>query len=465
VKSVYSKTLVWLRRDLRLHDHRAFFEATEVSDEVQLVFVIDEVITSRLKPDDRRATFIQTCLDELHTVLQKKGGGLIVARGNPVEVIPKLAQTLKASAVFFSHDYEPDAKLRDLNVTAALTQLGIESHSYKDQVIFERREILNGSNEPYRVFTPYSKTWIKQLEAKKSVHLKKYDPNLKKISVFKTQAKNARFEDLGFQLPEISFEAGEAAAHRGLKHFVEHIAKYQEARDYPAIDGTSSLSPHFRFGTLSIREAVRFAQDHLSAGAKVWLSELIWREFYMMILDQYPHVVNEAFRADYAKIRWPGKKEHFQAWCEGRTGFPLVDAAMRQLNETGWMHNRLRMVTAMFLTKDLLIDWRMGERYFAEKLLDYDLSANNGGWQWSASTGCDSQPYFRIMNPVSQSEKFDASGEFIRKFVPELEAVNDRKIHWPHDEGDLFSKDLNGYPHPIVVHKEQRLKALTLFKK
>ena len=210
---------------------------------------------------------------------------------------------------------------------------------------------------------------------------------------------------------------------------------------------------------------MRFAYDHFSAGAKVWLTELIWREFYMMILDQYPHVMKEAFRPEYANLKWSGKKADFEAWCEGRTGYPIVDAAMRQLNETGWMHNRLRMVTAMFLTKDLLVDWRLGERYFARQLLDYDLAANNGGWQWSASTGCDAQPYFRIMNPISQSEKFDASGEFIRKFVPELRKLDAKKIHWPHDEEGLFSSGLNGYPEPIVDHKVQRQKALALFKK
>ena len=235
-------------------------------------------------------------------------------------------------------------------------------------------------------------------------------------------------------------------------------------RDFPDIDGTSALSPHFRFGTISIREAVRFCDANYNAGTKIWLKELVWREFYQMILDQFPHVAKTAFKPQYADLKWDGKKEHFKAWCEGRTGYPLVDAAMRQLNETGWMHNRLRMIAAMFLTKDLLIDWRKGEKYFEEQLLDFELASNNGGWQWSASTGCDAQPYFRIMNPVSQSKKFDEAGDFIRRFVPELKNIPAKKIHWPHDEG-YSSAELNGYSKPIVVHAVQRHKAIRLFKK
>jgi deoxyribodipyrimidine photo-lyase len=250
-----------------------------------------------------------------------------------------------------------------------------------------------------------------------------------------------------------------------LKAFSKKVTSYDRTRDYPAILGTSGLSAHFRFGTLSTRQAVQFCFEHFAAGTKVWLNELIWREFYQMILDQFPHVVNGAFKPEYDKIKWSNNPKHFKAWCEGRTGYPLVDAAMRQLNETGWMHNRLRMVTAMFLTKDLMLDWREGARYFAEQLLDHELAANNGGWQWSASTGCDAQPYFRVMNPVSQSEKFDADGDFIRKFVPELKKLDAKIIHWPHEEPGLFSSGLNGYPEPLVDHSVQRVKAIALFKK
>ena len=459
------RAIVWLRRDLRLSDHRAFFEATQHAEEVLPVFIIDENILGELQKDNRQVSFIQASLDEMDVELRKKGSRLAVICGKPLEVLPKLAESLEVSAVYLNRDYEPFAKERDLKMQNVLAKANIEMHVFKDQVIFEEREILNGSKEPYRVFTPYSKNWLKRMETEREVLLKEYAPNFKKlIPASSYSVKNAQFSDLGFKTVELYIAPGEKAAKKQLEKFAAFIADYTEARDYPAIDGTSRLSPHLRFGTLSIREAVRFCLEHLSKGSRTWLSELIWREFYQMILDQFPHVVNGAFKKDYTKLDWSENKDHFKAWCEGKTGYPLVDAAMRQLNETGWMHNRLRMVTAMFLTKDLLINWQWGEAYFTEQLLDCEVASNNGGWQWSASTGCDAQPYFRVMNPISQSERFDASGEFIRKFVPELKKYDSKNIHWPHDDKKLSPSSV-GYFSPLVDHSTQRIKAISMFKK
>ncbi len=463
--SRFKRSFVWFRRDLRLTDQRALFEACQNSEEVIPLFIIDELILRDLKKDNRQVEFIQKCLEEMDDILREKGSRLLVVRGKPLEVLPELVKRYSVQALYFNHDYESGAKLRDAQVTERMKKLGVHAQSFKDQVIFERREILGGSGDPYKVFTPYSRTWIKALEADRALHLKEYRSDLKKLipggSILE---KNARFSELGFTPVSLFVDAGEASARKLLKQFVKTIPEYKNARDFPAVHGTSRLSAHLRFGTLSVREAVRFCYEHPSLGAKTWLTELIWREFYMMILDQYPRVETGAFKPEYDALPWEQNADHFKAWCEGRTGFPIVDAAMRQLNQTGWMHNRLRMIVAMFLTKDLLISWQEGERYFAEQLLDHELSANNGGWQWSASTGCDAQPYFRVMNPVSQSERFDPSGDFIRSYVPELKTLDSKSIHWPHDEG-LFKKNLNGYPEPLVDHKERRLRAISMFKK
>ncbi len=461
----FGRSLVWFRRDLRLSDHRALFEACRASREVLPVFVIDEQILRRVKKDNRQVGFIQQSIDELDQCLRERGSRLLVVTGNPVEKIPELAAKMKAQAVFVNHDYEPKAKARDATVEKALTRAGVAFRSFKDQVIFEGREILSGGGTPYRVFTPYSRAWLKVFEADRKMHLREYRADLSRLLPANGKAgTNARFSDLGHEWGKLSVEPGEKAGRALLRRFAKSIEGYKRQRDFPAIEGTSGLSAHLRFGTVSIREAARFAVEYLGEGARTWLNELIWREFYMMILDQFPHVAEGAFKPEYDSLKWEKNPASFRAWCEGRTGYPIVDAAMRQLNETGWMHNRLRMIAAMFLTKDLLIDWREGERYFEEKLLDFELSSNNGGWQWSASTGCDAQPYFRVMNPVSQSEKFDPEGEFIRRFVPELRDLDSKRIHWPHEDG-LFTKGLNGYPEPLVEHKVQRLKAISMFRR
>ncbi len=453
----FERALVWMRRDLRVQDHRALYEATHQSEKVLPVFVIDETIVGKLPKNDRRITFLQKSLDEVAEALEKQGSRLLVVHGDPVEKIPELARKLKVQAVFTANDYEPYAKKRDAEVFTRLKAAGVEFHSFKDQVIFERDEILNGSGEPYKVFTPYSNNWLKQFEANRARHLRDYQPKMGALwDASEIKQKSVSFWDLGFEEQDLVVPPGSKAAKQLLKKFADHISKYQEARDFPALAGTSRLSVHLRFGTISIRELIRFAEEHLSAGTKVWVKELIWREFYQMILDRYPHVAKGSFKRECDQIKWPGKKEHFEAWVEGKTGYPIVDAAMREFKQTGWMHNRLRMVVAMFLTKDLLLDWRMGEKYFADTLLDFDLASNNGGWQWSASTGCDAQPYFRVMNPYSQSERFDFDGEYIRKWVPELSKLRGKQIHHPLP----FE-----YMEPIVDHAEQRLVAIDLFKK
>ncbi len=456
-----NRALVWLRRDLRLNDHTPLAHATSLAAEVALVFVFDPNILDRLEDkDDKRLTFLQESLHELDGELKKRGSRLIVKYGDPKKEIPLLAKRLKVSHVCTGKDYEPYAKERDAHVAKSLTKEGIAFHLLKDQVIFQEREVLNKEGNPFRVFTPYKNAWLNLLNVRDYEERKPLHQKFVKEANLGKEVKEFSLKDMGFRASELWLDPGEKAAHARLKDFLPRMKNYSEQRNFPmAVGGTSGLSVHLRFGTISIRTCVRAALNQKNKGHETWLSELIWRDFYFMILDQFPHVVGHSFKKEYESIRWPGKPAHFEAWCRGETGFPIVDAAMRHFNETGWMHNRLRMVVASFLTKDLLMDWRLGEAYFARKLLDFDLSANNGGWQWSASTGCDAQPYFRIFNPYSQSETYDPKGEFIRSQIPELAKIVGKSIHSP--EPVLAP----GYPRPIVDHKEQREKALRLFKK
>ncbi len=467
----YQRALCWIRRDLRLSDHAALAQATRAAQQVFVVFVFDTNILDRLKDeDDRRLSFIADSLEEVQAALREKGSDLIVRHGDPVREIPKLVRELKAEALFFNRDHEPQAKRRDEKVTQAVQALGADSHSYKDQVVFAFPEIVTQQGQPYRVFTPYKRAWLATLDPSHSAELK---PNLKRLAAKKQIAPHAWNWDLkkiGFTPNTLWLDAGPKAARQRLKRFLRSIDAYHDERNFPARRaGTSGLSVHLRFGTLSVRQAVRAARQRDGEGAQVWLSELIWRDFYQTLLDRFPHVVDGCFNAKFDKLRWPGKPEHFHLWCEGRTGYPLVDAAMRHFKETGWMHNRLRMVVASFLTKDLLIDWRQGEAWFARFLLDFDLAANNGGWQWCASTGCDAQPWFRIFNPVNQSKKFDPEGAFIREHLPKLSGFSNRRIHFPakasakeQEQADcVLGED---YPLPIVDHAVQREKALELFK-
>lgn len=454
------KALCWVRRDLRLHDHAALSHALTENDEVQIVFVFDPLILDKLSDkDDRRVTFILQSLQDMERELTAKGASVLVTYGDPVKEIPRLARELGAQTVYANRDYEPYAKKRDHAVTKELATLGVTFKPYKDSVFFEESEIRNGSGAIYKVFTPYKNKWLETHHAQDDV-VPDYTTNLKKLRSWKNPKNVLDFDwhaEIGFNPTPAVLTGGTSEALKRLKKFAVPMARYHETRDIPSLDGTSNLSPYIRHGCLSVRDMVRAGLSQKNEGARIWLSEVIWRDFYHMILDTHPYVEKSSFKPDYDQIKWLGTKESFTAWCQGETGYPLVDAAMRCLNQTGMMHNRLRMVVASFLCKTLLIDWRQGERYFAEKLLDFDLAANSGGWQWSSSTGCDAQPYFRIFNPYNQSEKFDAEGSFIRLWVPELGHLASRDIHNP---PPLLAPD---YPRPIVEYEKSRKQALDMY--
>jgi deoxyribodipyrimidine photo-lyase len=482
----YAKGLMWLRRDLRSEDNAALHHALKSCAQVHCVFVLDRAILDALPRADRRVEFIRESLVELDADLRalsaKPGAGLIVRHAVAAEELPRLAKELAVQAVFTNHDYEPYAVARDTQVRGALANLGIAFHSFKDQVIFERDEVLTQMGTPYGVFTPYKNAVLKKLaERSDGYYLKPY-PVQRYASALAERPEALRQEvpallDLGFEttnLHQLKIPTGARGGAKLFAEFFERMDEYHSTRDFPAVKGPSYLGVHLRFGTVSIRKLASAAyQRHLraSAGAGVWLSELIWRDFYFQILHHHPHVAARAFKPEYDRIKWEhGKAAQalFQAWCEGRTGYPLVDAAMAQINQTGYMHNRLRMVTASFLTKDLGIDWRWGEKYFAQHLNDFDLSANNGGWQWASSSGCDAQPYFRIFNPVSQSEKFDPQGKFIRRYVPQLAKLSDAAIHapWLAKPLELQAAGVElgkNYPRPMVAHDEARAATLARY--
>jgi len=458
--------LVWLRRDLRLFDHAALHHALKECTQVMVVFIFDNDILATLLRQDRRVTFIWQCLLQLKAELVAHGSDLVVCHGKATEKIPQLAKERNATAVYTNHDYEPTAIARDARVAHQLAELGIAFHSYKDQVIFERDEILTQAGGMYSVFTPYKRNWLAKVN---DAHLQSYpiQPHLQNLAKF-TDSALPSLSELGFDECDVeAFKPGMNGGEVLFDDFCARIAHYRDARDFPAANGPSYLSVHLRFGTVSIRELARTVWKIGGVGAETWLSELIWREFYHQILWHRPDVVEHAFKPEYDALPFPNNRDFFAAWCEGRTGYPIVDSAMRQLNQTGYMHNRLRMIVASFLVKDLLVDWRWGERYFAEKLIDYDLAANNGGWQWAASTGCDAQPYFRIFNPVTQSQRFDKDGAFIRRYCPELNHLDNKEIHAPWQSVHYKSmqrKIGKQYPLPIVEHAVARLAALTLFK-
>ena len=458
--------LCWFRRDLRLDDHAALHAALRHSERVVCVFVFDRDILEHLPAQDRRVDFIWHSLVELKEHLRALGSDLVVVSGRPVDCIPAMAQEHGARTVWVSRDYEPAACWRDAAVAEQLSRHGTRLETVKDQVIFEQDEVLTVNGKPYTVFTPYRNAWLKKLTP---FFLQAY-PSTRYLDRLARLAETPppSLAELGFTdtgLGRLGIRAGMSGAAALFADFGQRIEHYQQWRDFPAAKGVSYLSVHLRFGTISIRQLAQFAWQQGSAGATAWLNELIWREFYQQLLWHYPHVVEESFKPEYRQLGFPNDETLFAAWCAGRTGYPLVDAAMRQLAYSGYMHNRLRMVTASFLVKDLLVDWRWGERYFAEKLIDYDLAANNGGWQWAASTGCDAQPWFRIFNPVTQSQKFDPEGKFIRRYVPELAALDNRAIHAPWQAKVLPSGFQLGrdYPRPIVDHAEQRTQALALF--
>ncbi|MEM1158837.1 MAG: deoxyribodipyrimidine photo-lyase [Verrucomicrobiota bacterium] len=440
------RAVVWFRRDLRLSDNTALAQALRAADEVVPVFVLDPSILESKSTGSRRVAFLLGCLKSLQNNLEHIGSELILRYGDPAEVLPEVLQATDANEIHWNNDYEGYARKRDQAVRQACQQSEVSVNVHEDQCLCEPGSILKDDGAPYVVFTPFSRKW-KDLYADQP---RPRPGSLKKSWSLKGDP-IPEPDDLGHGIRINLPETGEKAAKARLDQFIkDSIATYDQDRDFPDLDRTSRLSADLRFGSIGPRTvhaaaAKAYAKGGaVSRGAEIFISELIWRDFYKHILFHYPHVESGAFRQEYDALEWENDKELFQAWCEGRTGFPIVDAAMRQLNSTGWMHNRLRMIVASFLTKDLLIDWRWGERYFMDKLLDGDLAANNGGWQWAAGTGTDAQPYFRIFNPYSQAKKFDPEGKFIEKWVGET--------------------DPSTY-HPIVDHSIQRQKALALYKK
>jgi deoxyribodipyrimidine photo-lyase len=419
--------IFWFRRDLRLDDNAGLYYALRSGKDVLPVFIFDTVILGELEDrKDQRVDFIHRSLAFLKNQLEQLGSSLLVLHGDPVEIFKEV----NPGSVFANHDYEPYARKRDDAVQKIMKSKGIPFLTFKDHVIFEKNEVVKDSLEPYTVFTPYGRKWKSKLNEffLKRYPTKKYLDSLLKVKplLFPT------LSDIGFEKTEVCIPE------RVIKYSV--ISDYHRQRNFPAVRGTSRLSVHLRFGTLSIRKAARIALKK----NETWLNELIWRDFYHMILWHFPEVKDNAFKPAYDRIQFRNSEAEFTAWCEGKTGYPIVDAGMRELNATGFMHNRVRMITASFLTKHLLIDWRWGEAYFAKKLLDYDLAANNGGWQWAAGSGCDAAPYFRVFNPQLQTEKFDPDWKYIRKWIPELNTP--------------------GYPLPIVDHKIARIRVLKFYQ-
>ncbi len=466
--------LVWFRRDLRCFDHAALSCALQRYERVYCAFVFDTAILDVL-PDrrDRRVGFIWRSVVELDEALAdlglragRQGAGLIVRHGRADEEIPRLARQLGVHAVLANRDYEPAAIERDARVAQGLLQAGIAFGDFKDQVIFERDEVMTQGGTPFSVFTPYRNAWLKRLAAHGPGDWP-VAPYAAQLAAKPADARLPALAELGFGGAdrELLLPAGMAGGRALLADFAGRIARYKASRDFPAQKGVSYLSAHLRFGTVSVRELVRLALAGEGEGAQCWLNELVWREFYQMILWHHPRVVDAAFRPEYDRVQWEAAPQLLEAWKAGRTGYPIVDAGMRQLAHSGYMHNRLRMIVASFLCKDLGVDWRAGERHFADLLLDYDLAANNGGWQWAASTGCDAQPYFRIFNPVTQSQRFDPDGRFIRKYVPELATLPERHIHapWLMDAGAQASAGVrigHDYPAPLVDHAAARKRTL-----
>jgi len=419
--------VVWLRRDLRLQDHAALYHALKENNNVVLVFIFDTVILNDLEDkSDARVEFIHQSLLTLQAQLKELGSSLIVFHGNPVDVY----KSLQPKAVYTNHDYEPYARKRDEKIRDILETKGIPFKTYKDQVIFEKDEVTKEDGNPYTIFTPYSKKWKARLKLFywKSYPTEKYFGSLKKMKSQEIPS----LKEIGFQKSDVAFPP------RAVKQSI--IEHYHELRNFPAISGTTKLSVHLRFGTVSIRKLVQVALKK----NETWLNELIWRDFYHMILWHFPQVESTAFKPAYDRIVWRNDPDEFEAWCNGKTGYPIVDAGMMELNTTGFMHNRVRMIVASFLTKHLLIDWRWGEAYFAKKLLDFDLAANNGGWQWAAGSGCDAAPYFRIFNPELQTKKFDPELKYIRTWVPEFESKR--------------------YVKPLVDHRVARERVLKAYK-
>jgi len=420
--------IFWFRRDLRLEDNKALKEALSSGIPVIPIFIFDTNITGELAPDDARVSFIHETLTYVDKELKKSGSSVYITKGDPLKIWQELILSFDINSVFINKDYEPYALQRDSVIEKLLQKNNISFKKYKDQVIFEEKEILKSDNTPYTVFTPYKNKWLQKLSENQPPE--DTDPPGLRKNFYKCNFEFPSIQKIGFKCSTSSVRPYNLSA----------INEYEKFRDLPFADKTSYLSPHLRFGTICIRSMVTLALKK----NQIFLNELIWREFFMQILFNYPKVVTENFRSKYDGINWINREDEFEKWCNGETGYPLVDAGMRQLNATGYMHNRVRMVAAGFLCKHLLIDWRWGEAYFAEKLLDYELSSNNGNWQWAAGTGCDAAPYFRIFNPSSQQKRFDPKMEYIRKWVPDFDKAS--------------------YPKPIVDHDYARKRAIETYK-
>ena len=413
------------RRDLRLEDNSALLAALKSGYQVLPIFIFDQNILSDLPRQDARLGFIYDLLTDINTSLHEFESGVKCLYGSPLDVWKFLIKTFDVSSVFINKDYEPYARKRDQEITTLLSENGIPLYTFKDQVVFEENEILKADGNPYTIFTPYKNKWL----------------SLFNSEIFSSETPN--FKALYKQtqtLPPLSSMNFKVATIKVKPYDLSSLNEYSKSRDFPSTDNTSYLSPHLRFGSVSVRKII----STLNESDNIFLSELIWREFFMQIIYHFPKVITENFKVKYDSIIWRNNQEEFEKWCVGKTGYPMVDAGMRQLNATGYMHNRVRMVTASFLCKHLLIDWRWGEAYFAEKLLDYELSSNNGNWQWSAGTGCDATPYFRVFNPTSQQQKFDKEGMYVKKWIPELDSLD--------------------YVTPIVDHKLARDRALNTYK-
>jgi deoxyribodipyrimidine photo-lyase len=469
--------LVWLRRDLRLGDNVALERAARASERVVCAFVLDPPLLRGDRLGAPIVTFFFDALAELRAALRARGSDLAILEGDFTEELSRLAARVSAGALFFNEDYEPAARERDAAVARAFRARGAHVESFTDQVVFA--DVRKPDGSPYTVFTPYKRRWLERfaLEPQPPVDsLAALAGKLIEREALGPTREVPRPEDFGHATFARGPRAGEARANEILEDFAHgRIGRYADDRNTPAIPGTSQLSPHLRAGTIGIRTCVRAALearasagDRGARGADTWLSELIWREFYQQILANFPHVADEPFLAEAKALRFRDSEADFRAWCDGRTGYPLVDAAMAQLNEFGWMHNRLRMIVASFLSKDLLLDYRRGERYFERRLLDADLAANNGGWQWAASTGTDAAPYFRVFNPILQSRKFDPDGTFIRSMLPALAKVPAPFVHEPWTLPPLDAESIGlrlgrDYPAPIVDHAEARERALALY--
>ena len=417
----------WFRRDLRLEDNAGLFHALQSQYPVVPIFIFDEVILDKLPKDDARVGFIHENLSKINEELIQIDSSILVVRGKTLEVWDSLSKEYNIKEVFFNKDYEPYATKRDTEISKYLENNNIVCHTVKDQVIFEEKEITKADGLPYTVYTPFKNKWLEKY--KSLAPIQEFDTNAHYANFFKSNFVFPTLKQIGFKESSIKVKA----------HNLKFISNYQDIRDFPAMDKTSYLSPHLRFGTVSVRKLVNWA----SRKNDVFLSELIWREFFMQILYNFPKVANHNFKSAYDGIQWRNDEEDFKRWCAGKTGYPMVDAGMRQLNETGYMHNRVRMVVASFLCKHLLIEWQWGEAYFAEKLLDYDMSANVGNWQWAAGTGCDAAPYFRVFNPEIQQKKFDENEIYVRKWIKEF---------------DL------GYGKPMVEHAMARDRAIATYK-